>query len=93
MLDDDNLRHSLCRNLGFDPDDWTENVRQAAEVVRMMAEAGLIVLVSPSWTDRAMTWVIAGELPFLEVFVDTPLSVCETRDPKGCMRGPGRVQS
>jgi len=86
VLDGDNLRHGLCCDLGFSEGDRAENVRRAAEVARLMAQAGLIVLValvSPSRAERARARAIAGDLPFLEVFVDTPLTVCETRDPKG----------
>lgn len=86
VLDGDNLRHGLCRNLGFGEADRAENVRRAAETARLMAEAGLVVivaLISPSRSGRAEARAIAGGLPFLEVFVDTPLPVCEARDPKG----------
>ncbi|WP_267361581.1 MULTISPECIES: adenylyl-sulfate kinase [unclassified Methylobacterium] len=86
VLDGDNLRHGLCRDLGFSEADRAENVRRAAEVARLMAQAGLIVLValvSPSRAERARARAITGNLPFLEVFVDTPLAVCEARDPKG----------
>jgi adenylylsulfate kinase len=86
VLDGDNLRHGLCRDLGFDAVDRAENVRRVAEVATLMAEAGLIVLValiSPLRAERAQARTIAGRLTFLEVFVDTPLPVCEARDPKG----------
>lgn len=86
VLDGDNLRQGLCRDLGFGEADRAENVRRVAEVARLMAEAGLIVivaLVSPVQADRARARAIAGQIPFLEVYVDTPLAVCETRDPKG----------
>lgn len=86
VLDGDNLRHGLCRNLGFGENDRAENVRRTAEVARLMAEAGLVVivaLVSPAQADRTRARTIAGELPFMEVYVDTPAAVCEARDPKG----------
>ncbi|WP_370875555.1 adenylyl-sulfate kinase [Methylobacterium amylolyticum] len=86
VLDGDNLRHGLSRDLGFSDADRAENMRRAAEVARLMAEAGLIVivaLISPSRVERAGARAVAGTLPFLEVFVDTPLPVCEARDPKG----------
>lgn len=86
VLDGDVLREGLCCDLGFDEDDRAENVRRAAEVARLMAQARLLVivaLISPSRAERLRARVIAGNLPFLEVFINTPLSVCEERDPKG----------
>jgi adenylyl-sulfate kinase len=89
LLDGDNLRTGLTRDLGFSPADRDENVRRTAEAAALMAEAGLIVLVSlisPLRAERAQARRIARDLPFLEVFVSTPLAVCETRDPKGLYR-------
>lgn len=86
VLDGDNLRHGLCSDLGFGAADRAENVRRAANVARLMAEAGFVVivaLVSPSRADRARARALAGDIPFLEVFVDTCQVVCEARDPKG----------
>lgn len=86
VLDGDNLRHGLNRDLGFTPEDRVENIRRAAETARLMAEAGLVVivsLISPFRAERAAARAIAGDIPFLEVFIDTPLAVCEARDPKG----------
>jgi adenylylsulfate kinase len=86
VLDGDNLRTGLARDLGFSPADRDENVRRTAEVAALMAEAGLIVLVSlisPLRAERAQARRIARDLPFLEIFVSTPLAVCESRDPKG----------
>ena len=86
VLDGDNLRHGLNRDLGFSAADRIENIRRAAETARLMAEAGLVVivsLISPFREERAMARRIAGDVPFLEVFIDTPLAVCEARDPKG----------
>jgi bifunctional enzyme CysN/CysC len=88
VLDGDNLRHGLNRNLGFSPDDRKENVRRVAEVARLMADAGVVVLVSlvsPYRADRDTAREIHAEagLPFFEVFVDTPLELAEQRDPKG----------
>lgn len=86
VLDGDNLRHGLCGDLGFSAADRAENVRRTAEVARLMGEAGLVVivaLISPFRADRSRARTIAGGLPFLEVYVDTPLAVCEARDPKG----------
>ncbi|MFC4172947.1 adenylyl-sulfate kinase [Microvirga sp. GCM10011540] len=85
-LDGDNLRHGLNKDLGFTDADRVENIRRAAEVARLMADAGLIVLVSlisPFRRERDMAREIVGDIPFLEVFVDAPVSVCEARDPKG----------
>lgn len=88
VLDGDNVRHGLNRDLGFTPADRVENVRRVAEVARLMADAGLIVvvsLISPYRQERRMAraLVAAGKIDFLEVFVDTPLAVAEERDPKG----------
>jgi bifunctional enzyme CysN/CysC len=88
VLDGDNLRHGLNRNLGFSPEDRQENVRRVAEVAKLMADAGVVVLVSlvsPYRTDRDAAREIHLEagLPFYEIFVDTPLEVAEARDPKG----------
>ncbi|WP_409566314.1 adenylyl-sulfate kinase [Methylobacterium sp. J-070] len=89
VLDGDNLRHGLNADLTFTPKDRSENVRRTAEVARLMAEAGSVVivsLISPCRADRALARRIAGDIPFLEVFVDTPLGLCEARDPKGLYR-------
>jgi bifunctional enzyme CysN/CysC len=87
-LDGDNLRHGLNGNLGFDPADRAENVRRTAQAARLLADAGVVVLVSlvsPYVPDREGARAIHEEhgIPFLEVFVDTPLELCERRDPKG----------
>jgi bifunctional enzyme CysN/CysC len=86
LLDGDNIRHGLCRDLGFTEADRVENIRRVSEVARLMTDAGLVTLVSlisPFESDRrsARELFPAGE--FLEVFVDTSLGVCEARDPKG----------
>ncbi len=86
LLDGDNLRHGLNRDLGFTTADRVENVRRTAEVASLMADAGLIVLVSlisPYRAERRMARDLIGEDRFLEVFVDTPLPVAEGRDRKG----------
>ena len=86
VLDGDNVRHGLNRNLGFSHDDRTENIRRIAEVARMMNDAGLIVIsafISPYRADRAMATRIVGTDRFREVYVCTPISICEQRDPKG----------
>jgi adenylylsulfate kinase len=97
VLDGDNLRHGLNADLAFSPTDRSENVRRTAEVARLMAESGTVVIVSliaPYRADRALARRIAGDIPFLEVFVDTPLGLCEARDPKGLYRlaRAGRIQ-
>jgi bifunctional enzyme CysN/CysC len=89
LLDGDNIRHGLCRDLGFTEADRVENIRRVSEVARLMTDAGLVTLVSlisPFESDRrsARELFPAGE--FLEVFVDTSLAVCEARDPKGLYR-------
>lgn len=88
VLDGDNVRHGLNADLGFSDDDRTENVRRVGEVARLMADAGIVVLVpviSPfrAGRDGARAAHDAAGLPFVEVFVDTPIELCERRDPKG----------
>ncbi len=86
ILDGDNVRHGLNRDLGFTETDRVENIRRVAEVAKLMVDAGLIVLVtfiSPFRADRAMARSLFKEGEFVEVFVDTPLEVAEKRDPKG----------
>ncbi|SFM52603.1 adenylyl-sulfate kinase [Methylobacterium pseudosasicola] len=86
VLDGDNLRHGLNRDLGFTASDRIENIRRAAEAAKLMAEAGVVTivsLISPFREERAAARVVAGDIAFLEVFVDTPLDICEARDPKG----------
>ena len=86
ILDGDNVRHGLNRDLGFTEAARVENIRRVAEVAKLMADAGLIVLVSfisPFENERRLAREIAGDLNFVEVYVDTPLEVCEARDPKG----------
>jgi bifunctional enzyme CysN/CysC len=91
LIDGDNLRHGLSGDLGFDAGSRAENVRRAGEAARMMADAGLLVLValvSPYADHRRRVRRRHAEdgLPFLEIHVDTPLEVCEQRDPKGLYR-------
>ena len=86
MLDGDNVRHGLNKDLGFTQADRVENIRRVAEVARLMTDAGLIVLVSfisPFRSERRMARELFDEGEFFEVFVDTPLDVAEGRDPKG----------
>jgi adenylyl-sulfate kinase len=91
VLDGDNLRHGLNSNLGFSPSDRTENIRRAAEVGGLLANAGhvaIIALISPYRLDRLAAREIAraGGCGFVEIFVDAPLQVCEQRDPKDLYR-------
>jgi bifunctional enzyme CysN/CysC len=89
LLDGDNLRHGLNRDLGFTAEARVENVRRVAEVAHLMADAGLIVLVcviSPFRNEREFARGLFSEDEFIEVFVDTPLEECERRDPKGLYR-------
>tara|TARA_B110000444_G_scaffold258164_1_gene298327 strand:- start:2330 stop:2926 length:597 start_codon:yes stop_codon:yes gene_type:complete len=86
LLDGDNLRHGLNRDLGFSNIDRKENIRRVAHVANLMADSGLIVLsafVSPFRSDRLKASKIIGENRFIEIFVDCPLSICELRDVKG----------
>jgi len=89
LLDGDNVRHGLNKDLGFTEAARVENIRRVAEVARLMADAGLIVLtafISPFRSERRMARGLLPEGEFLEVFVDTPLAVAEARDPKGLYR-------
>lgn len=86
VLDGDNLRHDLNADLGFSPADRTENIRRVGAVARILAESGALCLaafVSPYRADRDAVRERLDEGRFIEVFVDTPLEVCEQRDPKG----------
>ncbi|MDO6964443.1 bifunctional sulfate adenylyltransferase/adenylyl-sulfate kinase NodQ [Rhizobium alvei] len=86
MLDGDNIRHGLNRDLGFTAEDRVENIRRVAEVAKLMTDAGLIVIVSfisPFRSERRMARELFPEHEFIEVFVDTPLEECIKRDPKG----------
>jgi bifunctional enzyme CysN/CysC len=86
LLDGDNVRHGLNRDLGFTDADRVENIRRVAETARLMAEAGLVVtcaLISPFRADREMAREIAAPHQFIEIFVDTPIGECIRRDPKG----------
>jgi bifunctional enzyme CysN/CysC len=86
LLDGDNLRHGLNRDLGFTEADRVENIRRVAEVARLMVDAGLVVLVSlisPFDAERRLARSLFAAGEFIEVYVDTPLEECERRDPKG----------
>ncbi|WP_395341629.1 adenylyl-sulfate kinase [Ningiella sp. W23] len=86
LLDGDNVRHGLCGDLGFDDKARVENIRRISEVAKLFVDSGLIVLtafISPFKDDRRFCRSLVQEGEFIEVFVDTPLAVCEQRDPKG----------
>ena len=86
VLDGDNVRHGLNQDLGFTDEDRIENIRRIGEASKLFLDAGLIVLsafISPFQADRSMVRSLVKEGDFLEVFVSTPLTVCEDRDPKG----------
>lgn len=89
LLDGDNIRMGLNKNLGFEPEDRIENIRRIAEVAKLMNDAGLIVLtsfISPFRSDRQNARRIIGEENFIEIYVSTPLDECERRDVKGLYR-------
>lgn len=89
VLDGDNVRHGLNRDLGFTEADRVENIRRVAEVAKLFVEAGLITIVSfisPFRAEREMARDLVGPDEFIEIFVDTPLEICERRDPKGLYR-------
>jgi bifunctional enzyme CysN/CysC len=89
VLDGDNVRHGLCKDLGFTEEGRVENVRRVAEVSKLMIDAGLIVLatlISPYRADRKMARTLFADGEFFEIFVDTPLEICEARDSKGLYR-------
>jgi len=93
LLDGDNVRHGLNRDLGFTEADRVENIRRAGEVARLMVDAGLIVIcsfISPYRADRDMVRGLVGTGEFIEVHVDTPLEECRRRDPKGLYAKAGR---
>jgi bifunctional enzyme CysN/CysC len=89
MLDGDNVRRGLSKDLGFSDADRVENIRRVAEAARLFVDAGLIVMVSfisPFRSERRMARELVGDGEFIEIFVDTPLEICEARDPKGLYR-------
>ncbi len=85
VLDGDNVRHGLCADLGFSPEERTENIRRIGELAALMARAGMVVVtafISPYRSDRALARAAAGER-FHEIYVEADLELCESRDPKG----------
>lgn len=88
VLDGDNIRHGLNKNVGFSPEDRIENIRRIGEVAKLFADSGAILItsfISPYQSDRQMVKDLheAANLPFMEIYINTPLAVCEARDPKG----------
>src|SRR5437588_3382484 len=88
VLDGDNIRHGLNKNLGFSAADREEHIRRIGEVAKLFADAGLITMtsfISPYRKDRELVRELhkAGDFPFIEVYVNTPIGTCEQRDPKG----------
>lgn len=89
VLDGDNLRHGLCADLGFSPEDRAENIRRTGEVARLFMEAGMIVLaamISPFSGDRDKVRALVAEGDFIEIYCRCPLEICEKRDAKGLYR-------
>lgn len=86
LLDGDNVRHGLCGDLGFSDKDRVENIRRISEVAKLFVDSGTLVItafISPFKADRDYCREILDESEFVEIFIDTPLEVCEARDPKG----------
>lgn len=89
VLDGDNVRRGLCCDLGFSPEERTENIRRIGEVVKLFVDAGIIVItafISPYRKDRGQVKGLFGNSEFIEVYIDCPLEVCEVRDNKGFYR-------
>ncbi len=89
ILDGDNIRHGLNRDLGFSPEDRAENIRRIGEVAKLLTQAGLVTLVafiSPYRKDRDGARSIQEQGDFIEVYLDSPVEVCEARDPRGLYR-------
>jgi adenylylsulfate kinase len=86
VLDGDNVRHGLNKNLGFSAEDRTENIRRIGEVAKLFTQSGIIAItsfISPFRSDRNAVRALLGPGEFIEIFIDAPLEVCEQRDPKG----------
>ncbi|XQF90865.1 adenylyl-sulfate kinase [Pseudoalteromonas espejiana] len=95
LLDGDNVRMGLNKGLTFSDEDRVENIRRISEVAKLFVDAGLIVstaFISPFKADRAQARSIVNEGEFVEVFIDTPLAVCESRDPKGLYKKRAQVK-
>lgn len=86
LLDGDNIRHGLNKDLGFDEQSRVENIRRIAEVCKLFVDSGIIVIsafISPFKSDRDFARSLVNDNEFIEIFIDTPLDICEKRDPKG----------
>ncbi|HET7624890.1 MAG TPA: adenylyl-sulfate kinase [Verrucomicrobiae bacterium] len=86
VLDGDNIRHGLCSDLAFSPEERKENIRRVGEVAKLFADAGFVCItafISPYRSDRELAREIAPDGKFVEVYINTPLEICERRDPKG----------
>ncbi|MCC6544184.1 MAG: adenylyl-sulfate kinase [Nitrospirae bacterium] len=86
VFDGDNVRHGLCSDLGFSPEDRSENIRRIGEMVKLFTEAGIIALtafISPFIVDRERVRALTGSERFIEIFCDSSIAVCESRDTKG----------
>jgi adenylyl-sulfate kinase len=86
VLDGDNMRHGLCSDLGFSPEDRKENIRRVGEVAKLFAENGFVCItafISPYRSDRDLARRIASAGKFIEVYLNVPVEICERRDPKG----------
>lgn len=97
LLDGDNIRHGLNRDLGFSKKDRTENIRRISEVAKLFVDSGSIVLtafISPFQRDRELARKLVKEDEFIEIFIDTSLEICEQRDPKGLYKKvkEGKIQ-
>lgn len=89
ILDGDNMRNGICRDLSFSSEDRTENIRRVGEIARLFVDAGITVItsfISPFAEDRMIAKQTIGEQYFIEVFINTSLETCELRDPKGLYR-------
>jgi len=96
VLDGDNVRHGLNKNLGFSDEDRAENIRRIGEVAKLFLAAGVMPItsfISPFRADRAAARRLVGEGEFVEIFVDAPLEVCESRDPKGLYKKARAAQA
>jgi len=89
ILDGDNIRHGLNKNLGFSPEDRTENIRRIGEVAKLFRDAGVISMtafISPYRRDRQIARELSNDKSFIEAFVNCPVEICEQRDPKGAYK-------
>ena len=96
LLDGDNVRHGLNKNLGMSDEDRTENIRRVSEVAKLMVDAGLVVItafISPFRADRDAARALFEDGEFVEVFADAPLEECEKRDPRASTRKPAPARS